>query len=113
MAVCFWALVALVAAVVSFSYVGWLGVGLLGLIGLLVSLRLDLHGGHAVPDTDEGTTAVGLYARQLEEKARSSPDQRLADRVRRAEREQLLYVINTICMALIVFGFYMFIRFQL
>jgi hypothetical protein len=80
---------------------------------LLVSIRLDLHGGHAVPDTGQGTTAVELYAKQLEEKARSSPDQMLADKVYRAERSKLLYLINTVCMSLIIFGFYMFIRFQL
>jgi hypothetical protein len=112
-AVLFWVLVALFAAVVSFFYIGWLGVGLLGLIGLLVSIRLDLHGGHAVPDTGQGTTAVELYAKQLEEKARSSPDQKLADKAHRAERSKLLYLINTVCMSLIIFGFYMFIRFQL
>ena len=112
-AVLFWVVVALIAAVVSFSYIGWLGVGLLGLIGLLVSIRLDLHGGHAVPDTGQGSTAVDLYAKQLEEKARSSPDQMLADKERRAERSKLLYLINTVCMCLIIFGFYMFIRFQL
>ena len=113
MAVLLWVVIALVAAVVSFTYIGWLGVGLLGLIGLLVSTRLDLHGGHAVPDTGQGTTAVDLYARQLEEQARSSPDQMLADKARRAARSKLLYVINTICMCLIVFGFYMFIKYQL
>jgi len=112
-AVLFWIVVALIAAVVSFSYIGWLGVALLGLIGLLVSIRLDLHGGHAVPDTGQGTTAVGLYAKQLEEQAQSSPDQKLADNERRAERSKLLYVINTVCMCLILFGLYMFIRFQL
>ena len=112
-AVIFWIVVALFAAVVTFSYIGWLGVGLLGLIGLLVSIRLDLHGGHAVPDTGQGTTAVGLYAKQLEEQEQSSPDQKLADKVRRAERSKLLYVINTVCMCLIVFGFYMFTKFQL
>ena len=112
-AVGFWVFVALIVAVVSFTYIGWLGVGLLGLIGLLVSTRLDLHGGHAVPDTGQGTTAVDLYAKQLEEKTRSSPDQSLADKARRAERSKLLYIINTVCMCLIIFGFYMFIRFQL
>ena len=113
LAVLFWSLVGLFAAVVSFSYIGWLGVGLLGLIGLLVSIRLDLHGGHAVPDTGQGTTAVDLYAKQLEEKARSSPDEMLADKAQRDQRAKLLYVINTICMCLIIFGFYMFIKFQL
>ena len=112
-AVFLWVLALLIVAVVSFTYIGWLAVGLLGLIGLLVSTRLDLHGGHAVPDTGQGTTAVDLYAKQLEEKARSSPDQSLADKARRAERSKLLYIINTVCMCLIIFGFYMFIRFQL
>jgi hypothetical protein len=56
---------------------------------------------------------VDLYAKQLEEKTRSSPDQMLADKARRAARSKLLYMINTACMCLIVFGFYMFIRFQL
>ena len=113
LAVLFWVVVALVVAVVSFTYIGWLGIGLLGLIGLLVSTRLDLHGGHAVPDTGQGTTAVDLYARQLEEKAQSSPDQMLADKARRADRSKLLYIINTICMCLIILGFYMFVRYQL
>jgi len=112
-AVGLWVFSVLIVAVVSFTYIGWLGVGLLGLIGLLVSTRLDLHGGHAVPDTGQGTTAVDLYAKQLEEKTRSSPDQMLADKARRAARSKLLYMINTACMCLIVFGFYMFIRFQL
>ena len=113
LAVLFWVVVALVVAVVSFTYIGWLGIGLLGLIGLLVTTRLDLHGGHAVPDTGQGTTAVDLYARQLEEKARSSPDQMLADKARRAARSKLLYIINTVCMCLIILGFYMFVRYQL
>jgi uncharacterized membrane protein len=112
-AVLFWVVVALVTAVFSFTYIGWLGVALLGLIGLLVSVRLDLHGGHAVPDTGQGTTAVGLYAKQIEEKKSSSPDQKLAEKERRAERSKLLYIINTVCMCLIIFGLYMFIRFQL
>ena len=112
-AVLLWVVVAIVAAVVSFTYIGWLGIGLLGVIGLLVTTRLDLHGGHAVPDTGQGTTAVDLYARQLEEKAQSSPDQLLADKARRADRSKLLYIINTICMCLIILGFYMFIKYQL
>ena len=112
-AVLLWVLVVHIVAVVSFTYIGWLGVGLLGLIGLLVSTRLDLHGGHAVPDTGQGTTAVDLYAKQLEEKTRSSPDQMLADKARRTARSKLLYMINTACMCLIVFGFYMFIKYQL
>ena len=112
-AVLLWVVVAIVVAVVSFTYIGWLGIGLLGLIGLLVTTRLDLHGGHAVPDTGQGTTAVDLYARQLEEKAKSSPDQMLADKARRADRSKLLYIINTFCMCLIILGFYMFIKYQL
>ena len=112
-AVLLWVVVAIVVAVVCFAYIGWLGIGLLGLIGLLVTTRLDLHGGHAVPDTGQGTTAVDLYARQLEEKAKFSPDQMLADKARRADRSKLLYVINTFCMCLIILGFYMFIKYQL
>lgn len=112
-AVLLWVVVAIVVAVVSFTYIGWLGIGLLGLMGLLITTRLDLHGGHAVPDTGQGTTAVDLYARQLEEKAKSSPDQMLADKARRADRSKLLYIINTFCMGLIILGFYMFIKYQL
>ncbi len=112
-AVLLWIVVAIVAAVVSFTYIGWLGIGLLGLIGLLVTTRLDLHGGHAVPDTGQGTTAVDLYARQLKEQAQLSPDQMIADKARRAARSKLLYIINTICMCMILLGFYMFVRYQL
>ena len=112
-AVLLWIVVAIVAAVVSFTYIGWLGIGLLGVIGLLVTTRLDLHGGLAVPDTGQGTTAVDLYARQLKEQAQLPPDQKIADEARRAARSKLLYIINTVCMCMILIGFYMFVRYQL
>ena len=35
-----------------FCLVGWLGVGLVGLIGLVISSRVALDDGRAVPDAD-------------------------------------------------------------
>ncbi|MFQ5775382.1 MAG: hypothetical protein ACE5GS_12750 [Kiloniellaceae bacterium] len=103
-----------VLALVAFSQVGWLGIGLVGLVGLLISVRLDLHGGRAVADISHGSSGVRMYARQLaEEESRSSPEQKMAAAEERAKRSRVLYLINTVWIAMIAFGFGLFFLHQL
>jgi hypothetical protein len=112
-----WVLGAFALGVVSalaYWQVGWLGVGLLGLVGLVVSIRLDLHGGHAVIDTGQGDGAVKLFARQLERQADdSTPEAKMAASERRARRKRVAYLLNTVFIAMMAFGFGLFVLHQL
>ena len=94
-----------------FVAVGWLGLGLLGLFGLLVSVRLDLHGGTAAGIASN--IAMKHHAQHLEDRLHAAPEQKAAEAARRSERERALYIINTICLALVGLGFSMFVLHQL
>ena len=112
-----WVLGAALLSVVSalaYWQVGWLGVGLVGLVGLIITTRLDLHGGHAVVDSDHGSGAVPLLAKQLDARTSGvSPEQRMAEAAERARRSRGLYIVNTVLIAMTVFGFGLFVLYQL
>jgi len=97
--------IALALAWVLFGLVGWLGVGLVGLIGLMVASRVALDGGRAVPDSDFGSTGVGILAGQIREERRLPPDQRAAFRAEQEKRSAVVYFVNTIGIALVALGF--------
>jgi hypothetical protein len=96
-----------------FGLVGWLGVGLVGLIGLVISSRVALDDGRAVPDSDFGSTGVGIVARQIEEEHRIPPEQRAAHWAEQEKRSAIVYFVNTIGIALAVLGFTLFVVHQL
>ena len=107
---------ALLSALSALAYwqVGWLGIGLVGLVGLIITTRIDLHGGHAVVDSGQGSSAVPMLAKQLEaQESNTSPEQRIAQAEERAKRGRILYVINTVLIGMIAFGFGLFVVHQL
>jgi hypothetical protein len=89
------------------------GVGLVGLIGLVIASRVTLEGGRAVPDCDFGSTGVGIVARQMEEEHRIPPEQRAARWAEQEKRSAIIYLVNTICIALAALGFTLFVVHQL
>lgn len=102
--------VVLCAAALAFSIVGWLGFGMVGLIGLLISTRLALHDGHAVQDSDYGTGAVPNLARQVAEiNGRGSKEERWADQAKKTHRSRALYILNSVFIAMIIMGFGLFL----
>ena len=105
--------VAVALAWFLFGLVGWLGVGLVGLIGLVISSRVTLDDGRAVPDSDFGSTGVGIVARQMEEERRIPPEQRAAHWAGREKRSAIVYFVNTIGIALAALGFALFVVHQL
>jgi hypothetical protein len=105
--------VAVALAWVLFGIVGWLGVGLVGLIGLVITSRVALDDGRAVPDCEFGSTGVGIVARQMEEEHRLPPDQRPARWAEQEKRSAIIYFVNTIGIALAVLGFALFVVHQL
>lgn len=112
-----WVLGAFALGVVSalaYWQVGWLGIGLVGLLGLIVAVQVDLHGGHAVIDTGQGDDAVRLYARQLAREAgESSPEARKAAAEARAQRTRVVYLLNTVFITMTALGFGLFVLHQL
>jgi hypothetical protein len=100
-------------ATFAFSYVGWLGIGLVGMAGLVITSRLDLFGEPAVPDIGHGRNPVTLYAEQLErQRAQTSPEEKMRAAARRAKRERTLYAINTALIAMTAFGMGLFFLHQ-
>lgn len=99
----------------AYSLIGWIGIGTIGLFGLVVSTNIALHGGHAVADSGFGNGDVPMYAKQLDEarKSQSSPEQKMAAAAVQADRSRVLYVINSVFIAMIALGFGLFIRHQL
>ena len=105
--------VALALAWFLFGLVGWLGVGLVGLIGLVISSRVALDDGRAVPDSDFGSTGVGIVAGQIEQEHRTPPEQRAARWAEQEKRSAIVYFVNTIGIALAALGFTLFVVHQL
>ena len=95
----------------SFAHwlVGWLGIGLVGLIGLVISSRIDLYGGHAVAESGHGSGDVPIYAAQLgARKSLASPEQKAAALSEQAERSRILYVVDTAMIAMVMVDIGMF-----
>ena len=113
MAIALGLIIALALAWFLFGLAGWLGVGLVGLLGLMISSRVALDGGRAVPDADFGATGVGILAAQIGEERRIPPDQRAALRAEQEKRSAGVYFVNTIGIALVALGFALFVVHQL
>ncbi len=107
---------AVVAALSAVAYwvVGWLGIGILGLFGLIVSNRIDLQSGHGVLDSGLDGSAVSLYAKQREAQSLESlPERKMAAAAEAEKRSKTLYRVNTGFIVLTVLGFGLFALHQL
>ena len=98
----------------AYAQIGWLGIGIIGLFGLLISTRIDLHGGHALAESDFGSGDVPHYARQREvQRSQTSPEHKLALTAERQKRARLLYLVNTVFIAMTALGLGLFVLYQL
>ena len=95
--------------VVVFQTVGFLGLGVLGLIVGGAALRIEME--------QEGTTGSAvtpeLFARQIEARERRSRAERASDRAEKAALQVPLFVAKVISAGLIILGFGFFALFQL
>lgn len=97
-----------------YSLIGWIGVGVIGLLGLVISTTVALHGGHAVTGSGFGSDDVAMYARQLEAgKSQSSPEQKMAAAAGKTKRARALYLINSVFIGMMALGFGLFILYEL
>lgn len=92
------------------SLIGWLAFPLIGVVGLLVSARLQINDGDAVPDFHYGATGVYLVAMQNQARSKLSPEQAHHHAFERRERNRLLKAVNGIWVAYCVLGLVMYAR---
>ncbi|NQV99595.1 MAG: hypothetical protein HQ483_07845 [Rhodospirillales bacterium] len=102
-----------VAAALAFVFVGWLGIALVGLMGLYVSTRIDLNDGNAVADFDYGASSVRMLALQIEQQRLAGDHDRAQNAHDRRMRKTLIYLMNTVWLAMMALGFVMFTTHQL
>lgn len=89
------------------SYVGWIGIFILGLIVLLITVSADLNADHPAHLPSAHLTAE--LHRRTTEGTREERLSRFADRI---ERNRGLYVARTFGIALALLGLGMFMRHQ-
>ena len=92
---------------------GWLGVGLIGLAVLLISNWVDLDADHPISLHPHGTSDIKLAARQMSERSRASPEERLALNAAREKRRRILSIVRGIGLVLTIVGFGLFVKQQL
>ncbi len=92
---------------------GWLGVGLTGLAVLVTSNWVDLDADHPVSLHPHGSSEINLAARQMNERSRASPEERLALVAAREKRRRILSVVRGIGLVLAIVGFGLFVKQQL
>jgi hypothetical protein len=102
--------IAIIAGRLLFGFVGWLGVGILGLMGLVVSVRMELYDEHAVGTSEHGSGTVDMLVQQrrIAEESRRSPEEKMKAAASRSKRVNVLYLVNTACIAMVALGFGMF-----
>jgi hypothetical protein len=102
------AAVLIIATYVAMAFVGWFGMFLLGLLGMVITTRLELHDGIAVSDFDYGSTSVDMIARQKAERDRAGWQDQIDEKKRKSRQTRLIYILNTIWLAMITLGLGMF-----
>ena len=95
--------------------VGWIGVGTVGVFGLFISTTVALNSGSSTVGDYISSSDASLYTRgvQVQRGSQISPEQKLAADAERGKRSRTLYVINSIFLAMIALGFWMFIQHDL
>lgn len=92
---------------------GWFGVGLIGLVVLLISFQVDLDADQPGSLEGHGSAEFNLAARQLSERSRAGPEERLALAAARSKRRRILSLIRRIGLVLAIVGFGLFLKQQL
>ena len=85
-------------------YFGWLGVGMVGLLGLLISHRAEVFDDHSDPHERNTHLVVAMHGRKIA----AQKDERAEEALKRkhAERSRAMIhrVINTIFAAILMLG---------
>lgn len=97
------------AIVLAKFYFGWFGVGLVGLLGLVISLRAEIFEKYGDPHERSCTHVVQMYARQLDNRQFENRDAQLRRQGDDSKRDILHRAVNTVLGAIMVLGMAMYI----
>ena len=95
-------------ALVAYTYVGWLGIGGIGIFGLYLTQRMELHGADADVTFDYHVASPQLLAQQQKARDNLRPEEKFALEARENSRKRTRYLMNTFWVAITALGFSMF-----
>jgi hypothetical protein len=101
-----------ILAVTFFQLIGWLAIGIIGLLVLFISVWLETLGGQAIADYHLGGEAVNMLARQMSQKDRFTRDEKLAAEAERDKWRRYHIVARAIGIALTAIGFGVFFLYE-
>jgi len=94
--------------VFGFQWFGWIGVGFVGLLGLLISLRAELFDAYGDPLAQASVNAVKMYSKQIENQQMDNIDAIHRRQGKELQRHIFHRAINTIFAAILLLGGSMF-----
>jgi hypothetical protein len=87
---------------------GWFGVGLVGLLGLVISLRAEIFDEYGDPHERSCTHVVQMYSRQLDNRQFENRDAQLRRQSDDIKRDTFHRAVNAVLGAIMVFGMAMY-----
>lgn len=97
------------AIVLAKFYFGWLGVGMVGLVGLAISLRAEIFEKYGDPHERSCTHVVQMYSRQLDNRQFENRDAQLRRQGDDLDRDTLHRAVNTVLGAIMFLGMAMYV----
>ncbi len=95
-------------SLVAYTYVGWLGIGGVGIFGLYLTQRMELHGDAADVTFDHHIVSSRILAQQQKARDNMSPEEKAAVTAKENNRKRTRYLMNTMWVAITALGFSMF-----
>ena len=104
-----------IAAAVGFGlfahhFIGGVGLVTVGLIALTASFQSQLNAHHGLTNDLDSARAVKIHARELAERNKMGPGERLADEAQRRDRRRVFSVVNTVFLAEVFLGLWLVMR---
>lgn len=95
--------------VFGFHWFGWIGVGFVGLLGLVISLRAEIFDSCSDPLAQASVNVVKMYSKQLENRQLENVDATHRRQGKEFQRHIFHRAINAIFAAIMMFGGSMFL----
>jgi len=94
--------------VFGFRWFGWLGVGFVGLLGLMISHRAEIFDDCGDPHERASAQVTNMYAKQIDNRRMDNPDAQRRREGEAMQRYVMHRVINAVFAAILLLGGSMF-----
>ncbi len=97
-------------SVMTYLYIGWFGIFIIGVLGLTVTTNMDLHATHDVSATVKHDVAaeIRIQADRQEKAKKATLAETHAAEEESTKQGRLIYFLNTVWLAMIGLGLAMF-----